>query len=159
MPKEELVASRPFLKAPVELIELAGKSLTQIVLVVSHFSFAGIREDCDNGLTQFDKLRLSAKVYRVLPLSPAKHIQITLQLSTVISSYQYYGRMVGHLDQPVDPEVPFLNRGFVRREVAVDHKEVNAGTDGIRDKPFQALRGVGEVAVFIEVKITGVSES
>jgi hypothetical protein len=29
----------------------------------------------------------------------------------------------------------------------------------ICDKPFQALRGVGEVAVFIEMKITGVSES
>jgi hypothetical protein len=29
----------------------------------------------------------------------------------------------------------------------------------VRHKPFQTLRGVGEVAVFIEVEITGVSES
>jgi hypothetical protein len=30
--------------------------------------------------------------------------------------------------------------------------------DGICDKPFQTLRGVGEVAVFIEVEIASVSE-
>jgi hypothetical protein len=77
----------------------------------------------------------------------------------VISRYQYYGRVVGHFDQPIDPEVPFLNGGLVRREITVDHKEVNARPDSICDKPFQALSGVGEVAVFIEVKITGVSES
>ena len=29
----------------------------------------------------------------------------------------------------------------------------------IRDKLFQALRAVGEVAVFVEVEITGVSKS
>jgi hypothetical protein len=77
----------------------------------------------------------------------------------VISCNQYYGRVVGHFNQPVDPEVPFLNRGLIGREVAVDHKEINARPDGICDKPLQTLRGVSEVAVFIEVKITGVSES
>jgi hypothetical protein len=77
----------------------------------------------------------------------------------VISRDQYYGRVVGHFDHHVDPEVPFLDCGLVGREVAVYHKEVNARLDGISDKPFQALGGVGEVAVFIEVKITGVSES
>jgi hypothetical protein len=49
----------------------------------------------------------------------------------VISCDQDYGRVVGHLDQPVDPHVPFLDRGLVRRKVAVDHKEVNARPDGI----------------------------
>jgi hypothetical protein len=77
----------------------------------------------------------------------------------VISCRQDYGRVVGHFDQPVDPEVSFLNHGLVGREVAVDHKEVNVRLDGICDKPFQTLRGVGEVAVFIEVEITGVSKS
>ena len=77
----------------------------------------------------------------------------------MISRYQYYGRVVGHFDQPVDPEVPLLNRGLVGREVAIDHKEVNVRLDGICDKPLQALGGVCEVAVFIEVEITGVSES
>jgi hypothetical protein len=77
----------------------------------------------------------------------------------VISRHQYHGSVVGHLDQAVNPEVPFFNGALVGREVAVDHKEVNARLDGICDKPFQALIGVGEVAVFIEVKITGVSES
>jgi len=77
----------------------------------------------------------------------------------VISRYQYYGRVVGHFDQPVDPEVPFLNCGLVGREIAVDHKEVNARLDGICDKPFQTMCGVGEVAVFIEVEIAGVTES
>jgi hypothetical protein len=77
----------------------------------------------------------------------------------VISRDQNHRSVIGHFDQPVDPEVPFLNRGLVSREVAVDHKKVNVRLDGIRDKPFQALSGVGEVAVFIEVEITGVSES
>jgi hypothetical protein len=44
-------------------------------------------------------------------------------------------------------------------EVAVDHKKVNARPDGICDKSFQALRGVAEVAVFIEVEIASVSTS
>jgi hypothetical protein len=77
MPKEELVASRPLLKAPVELIELPGEGLTQTVLVANHLSFAGIREDCDSSLTQFNELWLSTKVYRVLPLSPAKDVKIS----------------------------------------------------------------------------------
>ena len=41
-------------------------------------------------------------------------------------------------------------------EAAVDHEEVNARPDGICDKPFQTLSGVGEVAVFIEVEIASV---
>jgi hypothetical protein len=159
MPKEELVTSRPLLESLGELMELLCEGLTQTVLVTSHHSFARIREDRNSSLTQFNELRLSAKVYRVLPLSPSKDIQIALQLRSVISRDQNHRRVVGHLDQPVDPEVPFFNRGLVGREVAVDHKKVNAGTDGICDKPFQTLRGVSEVAVFIEVKITGVSES
>jgi hypothetical protein len=77
----------------------------------------------------------------------------------MISRYQDYGRVVGHFDQPIDPEVPFLNRGLVGREVAVDHKEVNTRLGGVCDKPLQTLRGVGEVAIFIEVEITGVTES
>jgi hypothetical protein len=77
----------------------------------------------------------------------------------VISRCQYYGRVVGYLDQHVNPKVPFFNRGLVGCEVTVDHKEVNACLDGICTKPFQALGGVSEVAVFIEVEITGVSES
>jgi hypothetical protein len=67
--------------------------------------------------------------------------------------------VVGHFDQHVNPEVPFLNCRLVRREVTVDHSEVNARPDGICDKPFQALGGVGEVAVFIEMEITGVTKS
>jgi hypothetical protein len=106
------------------------------VLVVNHLSFPGIREDCDSSLANLNKLRLGAKAYRVLPLSQAKHIQIALQLRSMISCNKNYGRVVGHFDQPVDPEVPFFNCGLVGREVAVDHKEVNAGTDGICDKPF-----------------------
>jgi hypothetical protein len=76
----------------------------------------------------------------------------------VISCNQDYGRVVGHFDQPVDPEVPFLDRGLVGDEVAVDHKAVNARPDGICDKPFQTLSGVGEVVVLVEVEIAGVSQ-
>jgi hypothetical protein len=77
----------------------------------------------------------------------------------MISCDQNHWSVVGHFNQPVDPEVPFLNCCLVGREVAVDHKEVNAGPDGICDKPLQALSGVGEIAVFIEGEITGVGES
>jgi hypothetical protein len=159
MPKEELVASRPLLKLLVELVELPGEGYTQTVLLAGHLSFPGIREDRDSGLTQINELRLGTKVYRVLPPGSTKYIQITLQLSTVISCDQNHRSVVGHFDQPVDPEVPFLNRGLVGGQVAVDHKEVNARLDGICDKPFQALGGIGEVVVFIEVKIASVGES
>jgi hypothetical protein len=77
----------------------------------------------------------------------------------MISCDQNHWSVVGHFDQPVDPEVTFLNRGLVGCEVTVDYKEVNVRADGICDKPFQTLRGVGEVAVFVEVKITGVAQS
>jgi hypothetical protein len=72
---------------------------------------------------------------------------------------QDYGRVVGHFDQHIDPEVSFLNCGLVGCEVSVDHKEVNACLDGICNKPFQTLGGIGEVAIFIEMEITGVTES
>jgi hypothetical protein len=39
--------------------------------------------------------------------------------------------VIGHFDQAVDPEVPFLNRGFVGCEVTVDHKKVNVRMNGI----------------------------
>jgi hypothetical protein len=74
MPKQELVACGPLLKAPVELIELPGEGIMQILVVTNHFSFARIGEDRNGSLTQLNKLRLNAKVYRVLPLSPTKHI-------------------------------------------------------------------------------------
>jgi hypothetical protein len=157
--KEELVASRPLLKSLVELIELLCEGLTQTVLVASHHGFARIREDRNSSFTQLNKLWLSAKVDGVLSPGSAKHIQISLKLRPVISCNQNHRSVVGHFDQPVDPEVPFLNRGLVGCEVAVDYKEVNARADGICDKPFQTLRGVSEVAVLIEVKIISVSES
>jgi hypothetical protein len=159
MPEEKLIASRPLLKAPVELIELPGEGFTQILLVAYHLSFAGIRKDRNSGLPQLNELRLGTKVYRVLPLRPAKHIQIALQLCSVISRCQNYGRVIGHFDQPVDPEVTFFNRGLVRGEVAVHYKKVYLCPDGIGDKPFQTLRGVGEVVVFSEVEIASVAES
>jgi hypothetical protein len=74
MPKEELVASRPLLKALVEVIELPGEGLTQTVLVAGHHSFARVREDSNSSLTQLNKPRFGAKVYRVLSLSATKHI-------------------------------------------------------------------------------------
>jgi hypothetical protein len=77
----------------------------------------------------------------------------------VISRHQDCGRVVGHFDQPIDPEVPFLDCGLVGCEVAVDHKEVNARMDGIGDKAVQAVGGVTKVAVFIEMKIASVTES
>jgi hypothetical protein len=80
MPKEELVASRPLLKAPVELVELPGEGLTQTVLVASHNSLARIREDRSGYIIQLNELWLSAKVNGVLPLSPTKNIGVAFIL-------------------------------------------------------------------------------
>jgi hypothetical protein len=74
VPEEEFVPSSLLLKPLVELLELPGKGLTQTVLVSSQFSLAGIREDRNSRISQLDKLRLGAKVYRVLPLSPTEHV-------------------------------------------------------------------------------------
>jgi hypothetical protein len=95
----------------------------------------------------------------MLSPGPAKHVQITLQLCPVITGDQNHRGVVGHFDQPVDPKVSFLNRGFVGGQVTVDHKNINVRLNGICDKPFEALSGVGEVVVFIQVKITSVSKS
>ena len=77
----------------------------------------------------------------------------------MISRDQDDGRVIGHFDQHINPQVSFPNGGLVGCEVAVDHKEVSVRLDGICNKLSQALGGVGEVAVFIEMKITGVTEA
>jgi hypothetical protein len=52
------MASRPQLKALVELTELLGKVLMQILLVASYFTFPGIREDRDSILGNLNHLRV-----------------------------------------------------------------------------------------------------
>ncbi len=94
MPEGKLAASRPLHKALVKFLKLPGEGFMQILLVAYHLSFPGIREDCDSSLTELNELRLSAKVYRVLPLSPAKDVQISFKLRPVISCNQDYGRVV-----------------------------------------------------------------
>jgi hypothetical protein len=65
--------------------------------------------------------------------------------------------MVGHPDQHIDPEVPFLDRGLVGRQIAIDHEQVHhVAADGVRDKPFEALSSVIELAVFFDMGISGV---
>jgi len=53
------------------------------------------------------------------------------QLQPVISGNQYYGRVIGHFDQPVDPKVRFFHYGLIGCEVAVDHKGDNDCPGGI----------------------------
>jgi hypothetical protein len=77
----------------------------------------------------------------------------------MVTRHQDDRGVVAHLNERFDPEVSLFDGLLVGRQVTVDHKEVNARPDGICNKPFQAVRGVGEVVVFIEVEITGVSES
>jgi hypothetical protein len=55
--------------------------------------------------------------------------------------------------------LPHVVDGDAQVHGFVDQHRGQRLPDGICNKPFQTLRGVGEVAVFIEVKITGVSES
>ncbi len=65
--------------------------------------------------------------------------------------------LVTHLNQRLDPQVPFLDGLLVSRQVPVDHKEVRVGTDGISHKPVQALSGVIEVVFLFQVHVTDVS--
>jgi hypothetical protein len=41
------------------------------------------------------------------------------------------------------------------RQVAVDHNEVHVGTNGVGNKPLQALGGIAEVVVLLQVHVTG----
>ncbi len=67
--------------------------------------------------------------------------------------------MVGHFDQPVDPEVPFLNRGLVGREVAVDYKQVCLLADSVIHEPTQAPNGVTKISVFLQMYVSAVVDA
>jgi hypothetical protein len=88
MPKEELVASRPLLKAPVELIELPDEGLTQILIVTCQRCLSRIREDCDSSLTQLNEFGLNAKIYGVLSPSTGIDVQVSLEFSPMIARDQ-----------------------------------------------------------------------
>src|SRR3989475_12831031 len=65
--------------------------------------------------------------------------------------------MVGHVDEPVDPEIPFPDGGLVGGQVAVDDEQVGSGANGIGDEPFEAAGGIAKVAVFVEVGVASVT--
>jgi hypothetical protein len=64
MAEEELIASRPLLKAPAKLAEVLGKILMQIVRFASRFTFPGTREDRDTSLANLNPPRLGAQMDR-----------------------------------------------------------------------------------------------
>jgi hypothetical protein len=129
VPEEKLVQSWALLKAPVEFVKLPSEGFTQILIVAGQRSLSRIWEDCDGSLTEFEEVRIGAKVDGVLPANSSKDVKITLKLSAVISCDQDYGRMGGHPDQHVYPEIPFFNRGLVSRKIAIDDEEVCVGAD------------------------------
>src|SRR5213080_1840185 len=66
--------------------------------------------------------------------------------------------MVGHVDEPVDPEISFSDGGLIGGQVAVDDEQVGSGGNGIGDEPFEAAGGIAKVAVFVEVGVAGVTD-
>jgi hypothetical protein len=102
-----------------------------------------------------DDLMEPAKVH-----GPAQHANVLLAIDSIQCSHRFV------------PEERFITNAFALPHVVacdaqvdsfvvvvVTVKCVNVRPDGVCDKPFQTLSGVGEVAVFIEVEITGVSEA
>jgi hypothetical protein len=80
MPKEQLVASRPLLKALVKLVKLPSEGFTQILIVSSHRRLSRIRENRDSSLTQLKKLRLGAKIDGVGGLGACQNVESTFIL-------------------------------------------------------------------------------
>src|SRR5947199_8615599 len=66
--------------------------------------------------------------------------------------------MVGHVDEPVDPEISFSDGGLIGGQVAVDDQQVGSGGNGIGDEPFEAEGGIAKVSVFVQVEIAGVAD-
>jgi len=52
-----------------------------------------------------------------------------------------------------------LNRDLLSGKIAVDYKQVHIFADAVVDEPFQALSGVTEIAVFIEMNIAAMSDA
>jgi hypothetical protein len=74
VPEENLVAFRPLLESPVELIELLGEGFSQAALVAGHLSFAWIREDRDSSLANLNRVRLGAKIDGVCGLGACQNV-------------------------------------------------------------------------------------
>ena len=155
------VKARPMFESPVEFLQLLDKSLLQVVLVptADEFRLAGIRKDGDCSAGAFNKLRFGAEVNLVAGLRSDENVQISIEFFSVIARNQDDRSLVTHLNQRLDPQVPFLDGLLVSRQVPVDHKEVRVGTDGISHKPVQALSGVIEVVFLFQVHVTDVEVS
>jgi hypothetical protein len=72
---------------------------------------------------------MSAKVYGVISSSSGNYVQVALQLCAVIARDQDCGGVIGHPDQCVYPEIPFLDGCLARRKIPIDNEEVCAGAD------------------------------
>src|SRR5439155_24630421 len=86
-------------------------------------------------------------------------VKIPLKLAPVVASDEDDRGVTGHVDEPVDPEIPFPDGGLVGGQVAVDDEQVGSGGNGIGDEPFEAAGGIAKVAVFVQMNIAAVSDS
>src|SRR5439155_19837984 len=126
VPEEEFVASWPALEALVELLDLPDKRFLKTFLVPRDFSLPWIREDRDSRRVQLDELRLGAKVDIVFPPCPCINVKISLKLAPVVTRDEDDRSMVGHVDEPVDPEIPFSDGGLISGQVTVDDEQVGS---------------------------------
>src|SRR5579859_4241050 len=156
MPKEQAIKTRPALKLPIELRQLVDEGLLQGCGLGHSYDlgFARIGKHGYCNVVKLNQLRLCTEKEGVLPLHSRKDVEIPVKFLAVIPGHENDRSMIGHPNQHVDPQIPFLDGCFVGRKIAIDDEDVGIGTDGVRHKPFQTLCGITEVAVLIEMHIT-----
>src|SRR5437762_4813291 len=156
VPQEQPEEPRPTFESAVEFLQLLDESLLQVVLVATadEFRLAGIRKDGDCSAGGFNKLRFGAEIDAVADLRSDEDVQISIEFFSVIARNQNDRGLVTHLNQCLNPEVSFIAGLLVSRQVSVDHKQVHVGTNGVGHKPVQALSGVAEVVILLQVHVT-----
>ena len=95
----------------------------------------------------------------MLPFHLPKRIQIIFQLLAVIPGDQDDRGVIRHANHGIDPEFPFPDGLLVRGEITVQHKVVCVLPDAVFNEPLQAVRSVGEIAVFLQVDVAGMGQS
>ena len=72
----------------------------------------------------------------------------------MIPRHKQNGRMVGHPDQHVYPDVAFIDGRLIGRQISVYDEQVGMRLHRIPHKPLQTLGRIGKVVIFLQVYVT-----
>src|SRR5947208_153167 len=86
-------------------------------------------------------------------------VQVSVTFLAMVSGDDQHRRKVRHANDHVDPQVPFLDRGLVSSQVTVDHKQIRTLANTVVHEPLQALSGVAEVPILLEVNVAAVADA